>query len=224
MSLDTYGRRSNPTWRQLESALAQLEGAASALTFGSGMAAITAVLRVARRARARTLVVPADGYYQVRALCEWNILAPQGVTVVEATLRRDVRRRCRCDADVVLAETPVQPGSRRRRSASAGDDLPHPRRTADRRQHHRHAAGAAAAVAGRRPRGGQRHQGAAGHSDVLAGYVAGSHPELMAAGASANGCWPGRSWARSRRGSCCAASAVSGCASSGSVRTPPRSR
>ncbi len=44
--LDTYGRSSNPTWRHLESALAQLEGANAALAFGSGMAAITAVLRV----------------------------------------------------------------------------------------------------------------------------------------------------------------------------------
>src|SRR4051794_35171214 len=39
---NTYGRGSNPTWRQLESALAQLEGATAALSFGSGMAAITA--------------------------------------------------------------------------------------------------------------------------------------------------------------------------------------
>ena len=41
LPLDTYGRGGNPNWRQLESALAQLEGAASALTFGSGMAAIS---------------------------------------------------------------------------------------------------------------------------------------------------------------------------------------
>ncbi|MDP9167354.1 MAG: PLP-dependent transferase, partial [Actinomycetota bacterium] len=35
--LDSYGRSSNPTWRQLESALADLEGATAALTFSSGM-------------------------------------------------------------------------------------------------------------------------------------------------------------------------------------------
>ena len=46
---DIYGRYSNPGWRQLESALAQLEGAAAALTFGSGMAAISAALRVLAR-------------------------------------------------------------------------------------------------------------------------------------------------------------------------------
>ena len=32
LPLDTYGRSANPNWRQLESALAELEGAASALT------------------------------------------------------------------------------------------------------------------------------------------------------------------------------------------------
>src|SRR5690242_20716740 len=63
--LDAYGRSSNPTWRQLESALAELEGATSALAFASGMAAITSVLRVLATA-GKTLVVPADGYYQVR--------------------------------------------------------------------------------------------------------------------------------------------------------------
>lgn len=41
-----YGRYSNPSWTQLERALAQLEGATHALVFGSGMAAVTAVLRV----------------------------------------------------------------------------------------------------------------------------------------------------------------------------------
>jgi cystathionine gamma-lyase len=63
--LDSYGRSSNPTWRQLESALAALEGATTALTFGSGMAAITSALRVLAKPGTK-LVVPADGYYQVR--------------------------------------------------------------------------------------------------------------------------------------------------------------
>src|SRR6202048_3497187 len=59
--LDSYGRTSNPTWRQLESALAELEGAAAALTFGSGMAAITSALRVLAKPGTK-LVVPGDGY------------------------------------------------------------------------------------------------------------------------------------------------------------------
>src|SRR4029077_2296744 len=63
--LDSYGRSSNPTWRQLESALAELEGAATAFTFGSGMAEVTSALRVLPNP-GTTFVVPADGYYQVR--------------------------------------------------------------------------------------------------------------------------------------------------------------
>ena len=121
-SLDSYGRRSNPTWRQLESALAHLEGAATALTFGSGMAAITSVLRIVAEP-GRMVVVPADGYYQVRAYAN-EFLAPRGVTVVEA--------RCAdmCDAAPTTpsgaGRDAVESGSRRRGSAPAGDDLPRP--------------------------------------------------------------------------------------------------
>ena len=103
---DSYGRSSNPTWRQLESALAELEGAATALTFGSGMAAITSALRVLAKP-GKKLVVPADGYYQVRRYA-MEYLAPQGVTVVEAK-SADICAAA-SDADVVLAETPVNPG------------------------------------------------------------------------------------------------------------------
>ena len=91
--LDSYGRSSNPSWRQLESALAELEGAAAALTFGSGMAAITSVLRVLAKPGSK-LVVPADGYYQVRRYAA-EYLAPQGVTVVEANSCRYLRCRGR---------------------------------------------------------------------------------------------------------------------------------
>ena len=103
--LDTYGRSSNPTWRQLESAIAQLEGATAALVFGSGMAAITSVLRALVRPRG-VLVVPADGYYQVRRYAV-EYLARQGITVREATAGQMCEAAA--DADVVLAETPVNP-------------------------------------------------------------------------------------------------------------------
>lgn len=104
--LDTYGRSSNPTWRQLESALAELEGAAGALVFGSGMAAISAALRVAV-GPGSVLVLPADGYYQVRRYAA-ECLVPLGVRVIE------VESSQICDiaagADVVLVETPTNPG------------------------------------------------------------------------------------------------------------------
>ncbi len=63
-------------------------GRGAALTFGSGMAAITSALRVLAKP-GTTLVVPADGYYQVRRYAA-EYLAPQGITVIEAECRRHV--------------------------------------------------------------------------------------------------------------------------------------
>ncbi|NTY60842.1 cystathionine gamma-lyase [Mycolicibacterium sphagni] len=174
---NTYGRGSNPTWSQLESALAQLEGATTALTFGSGMAAITAALRVTAKPGS-VLVVPADGYYQVRRYAAES-LVPLGITVRGVTAEQIYRAAE--DADVVLAETPTNP-------ALDVVDL------------HRlaqicHARGArllvdntTATPLGQQPLSlgadlvvASATKALSGHSDVLAGYAAGSHPELMAA-------------------------------------------
>ncbi|GAC1407266.1 MAG: hypothetical protein NVSMB60_27600 [Mycobacterium sp.] len=176
-SLDSYGRSSNPTWRQLESALAELEGAATALTFASGMAAIATALRVLAKPGTK-LVVPADGYYQVRRYAS-EYIAPRGVTIVEATIG-DM-----CDAaanaDVVLVETPVNPGldvvdlhylamtCRGRGSTLIVDNT-----TATPLGLQPLSLGADLVVA-------SATKALAGHSDVLAGYIAGSHPQLMAA-------------------------------------------
>jgi cystathionine gamma-lyase len=176
-SLDKYGRYSNPTWRQLESALAELEGAAAALTFGSGMAAITSVLRVLAKP-GHTLVVPGDGYNQVRRYAR-EYLAPQGVTVVEAVSAEMCHAAS--DAHVVLAETPANPGldvvdlhrlamdCRRRGSTLVVDNT-----TATPLGQQPLSLGADLVVA-------SATKALSGHSDVIAGYVAGSHPELMAA-------------------------------------------
>jgi len=175
--LDSYGRYSNPTWRQLESALAELEGAASALTFGSGMAAITSVLRVLARP-GKKLVVPADGYNQVRQYAR-EYLVPQGVSVVEATSANMCAASS--DADVVLAETPANPGldvvdlhrlamdCRGRGSTLIVDNT-----TATPLGQQPLSLGADVVVA-------SATKSLSGHSDLLAGYVAGSHSELMAA-------------------------------------------
>lgn len=173
---DTYGRVSNPTWRRLESALAELEGASAALTYGSGMGAITSVLRVLARPPS-TLVVPADGYYQVRRYAV-EYLAPQGVTVVEATAAQMCEAAAH--ADVVLAETPVNP-------------------TLDVVDLHRLANicrakgttlvvdNTAATPLGLQPLSlgadlvvASATKALSGHSDLLAGYVAGCNEELMA--------------------------------------------
>ncbi len=176
-SLDTYGRTSNPTWRQLESALAELEGAAATLAFGSGMAAITAALRVLAKPGTK-LVVPADGYYQVRRYAS-EYLATQGVTVAEATSAEMCTAAS--DADVVLAETPANPtldvvdlhrlamDCRARGAVLVVDNT-----TATPLGQQPLSLGADLVVA-------SATKALSGHSDLVAGYVAGSHEELMTA-------------------------------------------
>ena len=175
--LDNYGRSSNPTWRQLESALAELEGASTALTFGSGMAAITSVLRVLATP-GKKLVVPADGYYQVRRYAK-DYLAPLGVTVVEAPCADMCAASS--DADVVLAETPVNPGldvvdlHRLAMDCRArGCTLVVDNTTATPLGQQPLSLGADIVVA-------SATKALSGHSDLVAGYAAGSHPDLMAA-------------------------------------------
>jgi cystathionine gamma-lyase len=71
--LDGYGRTGNPTLRALELAIGDLEGG-ECLVFGSGMAAITAVLlAVARPGGA--VAVPADGYFVARQFAETTLAA-----------------------------------------------------------------------------------------------------------------------------------------------------
>lgn len=176
-SLDSYGRYHNPTWRQLESALADFEGAAAALTFASGMAAITSVLRALVKPRS-TVVVPADGYYQVRRYA-MEYLAPQGITVVEAACADIIDAAS--NADVVLAETPSNPGldvvdlhalamTCRKRGATLVVD----NTTATPLGQQPLSLGADIVVA-------SATKSLSGHHDLLAGYVAGSHAEQMAA-------------------------------------------
>ncbi|MCV7279717.1 cystathionine gamma-lyase [Mycolicibacterium flavescens] len=175
--LDTYGRSGNPTWRQLESALAELEGATAALTFASGMAAITAALRVLAKPGTK-LVVPADGYYQVRRYAS-EYLAPQGVTVVEASAEQMCEASA--DADVVLAESPANPGldvvdlyrlamqCRRRGAILVVDNT-----TATPLGQQPLSLGADVVVA-------SATKALSGHSDLVAGYVASSRADLMSA-------------------------------------------
>jgi cystathionine gamma-lyase len=172
-----YGRYSNPTWSELETALAELEGATSALAFGSGMAAVTAALRVLVTPGS-VLVIPADGYYQVRRYGSES-LAPLGVTVREATASQ--LYEAAETADVVLAETPTNPGldvvdlhrlaeiCHRRGGRLVVDNT-----TATPLGQQPLSLGADLVVA-------SATKALAGHSDLLAGYVAGSRADLMAA-------------------------------------------
>jgi cystathionine gamma-lyase len=174
-SLDSYGRYHNPTWRQLESALAELEGASAALTFGSGMAAITSVMRTLTNP-GTTLVVPGDGYYQVRRYAT-EYLAPQGITVIEAKCADIIDAASH--ADVVLAESPSNPGldvvdlhrlamTCRGRGATLVVD----NTTATPLGQQPLSLGADLVVA-------SATKALSGHHDLLAGYVAGSRIDQM---------------------------------------------
>jgi cystathionine gamma-lyase len=174
--LDTYGRGSNPTWRQLESAIAELEGAASAFVFSSGMAAISVVLRALTKPGS-VLVIPADGYYQVRRYAA-EYLAPVGVNVIEATSSQIFDAAA--GADVVLAESPTNPALdvvdlQRLASVCRGHDarLIVDNTTATPLGQRPLALGADVVVA-------SATKALSGHSDVLAGYVATNRLDLAA--------------------------------------------
>ncbi|MBW0011802.1 cystathionine gamma-lyase [Mycobacterium sp.] len=174
---DTYGRSSNETWRQVESAVAALEGATGAVVFGSGMAAISAAL-CALTGPGSAVVVPSDGYYQVRQYAVEH-LAPAGVSVIEASSSQIYDAAA--GADVVLAETPTNPALdviELERLAtvcrSRGARLIVDNTAATPFGQCPLALGADLVVA-------SATKGLSGHSDLLAGYVATNQPELIAA-------------------------------------------
>lgn len=101
----TYARDASPTVQEAEAALGLLEEADCVL-FPSGMAAIAAVLHAHLRPGDR-VVFPADGYYTGRLLIE-EFLAPMGVEAVFVPTREmdgaDLR-----GARMIFLETPSNP-------------------------------------------------------------------------------------------------------------------
>jgi len=102
-----YGRYDTPTWTAYEAALGAIENA-DTLLFASGMAAATAVLLPALRP-GDVVVLPADGYYQVRALAA-DHLTPRGIEVREVPTDEDAIRAALPGAALVWLETPSNPG------------------------------------------------------------------------------------------------------------------
>lgn len=103
---DAYGRVDNPTWRHYEAALGELEGGA-AVVFGSGLAALSAVLFTTLRPGA-IVVLPADGYYLARTFVHER-LADWGVTAREVPTARPLTAADVDGAALVLLETPSNP-------------------------------------------------------------------------------------------------------------------
>lgn len=103
-----YGRNENPTWSAFEAALADLEGG-PAIVFPSGMAAAAAVLQTVLRPGDR-VVVPSDGYYQVRSLLAEDLPWYDVVTVPTAQVAEWAAGGGLAGAKLVLVETPSNPG------------------------------------------------------------------------------------------------------------------
>jgi cystathionine gamma-lyase len=102
-----YGRYDTPTWTAYEAGLGAIENA-DALLFASGMAAAASVLLPALRP-GDVVVLPADGYYQVRALAA-DHLAPRGIEVREVPTDEDAISAALPGAALVWLETPSNPG------------------------------------------------------------------------------------------------------------------
>lgn len=172
---DYYGRADNPTWRQLESAIGDLDGG-ECVVLASGMAAIAAVLRLG--AARGGLVLPSDGYYQARALAHRE-LAPLGVDVREVPTAGPWPDLT--GAGLVLVETPSNPGLEVCDIAAAAAAA--------------HAAGALLAVdnttatpLGQSPLAlgadltlASDTKALSGHGDVVLGHVSTRDPQLAAA-------------------------------------------
>ncbi len=103
-----YVREGNPTQDRLETALAALEQGAAALAFGSGMAAMTALLE--SLPAGSTLLLPQDCYTGLRVLAE-EFLPRSGIRTrrVDTTDPAAVAAALDAGAGAIWLETPSNP-------------------------------------------------------------------------------------------------------------------
>jgi cystathionine gamma-synthase len=103
-----YQRESNPTNDRLREAIAAMEGAAAALTFASGMAAVTTLLE--SLPSGTRILVPDDCYSGVRMLAT-EFLPERGVEVRRLDMAdlAAVRAACAEGVGLIWAETPSNP-------------------------------------------------------------------------------------------------------------------
>jgi len=167
----TYGRYGNPTWRDYERAVGELEGG-EALVFGSGMGAVTTLLLALLEPGDR-IVIPSDAYFTVRTLA--NELLPYEVHEVPTDTAAFVAAAP--EAKLVWVETPSNPGL----------DVVDIRAVADASDATLVVDNTLATPRGQRPLAlgadyvmASASKAITGHSDLILGYVAG--PDLEAVG------------------------------------------
>ena len=102
-----YGRTGNPSWEALEEALGVLEDA-DAVVYSSGQAAAMALMLALAPGR-RALLLPSDGYYNIRMLADW--LRPYGAEPVPVDLLdlAAIEQELSRGPAVLWAETPTNP-------------------------------------------------------------------------------------------------------------------
>jgi cystathionine gamma-lyase len=112
----SYARSHNPTWTELENAIAQMESgelasgetyAASVLVFASGMAAISAVFSAVLRP-GDIAVMPSNSYYTARMLMR-EYFAEMGVVLRFAPTANDAQGELLEGARLLWIETPSNP-------------------------------------------------------------------------------------------------------------------
>ncbi|MEO0734300.1 MAG: aminotransferase class I/II-fold pyridoxal phosphate-dependent enzyme, partial [Bacteroidota bacterium] len=103
-----YSRGENPNRTRLEAALADLEGGAEALAFGSGLAAVYAIFQAL--GAGSHILLPDDVYYNVVRLAE-EVFVPWGLeyTLVDMVDPTAVRDALRETTRLVWLETPSNP-------------------------------------------------------------------------------------------------------------------
>lgn len=104
-----YSRWKNPTVDQLEQKLAVLEGAEAAVAFGSGMAAITALLLYNLSAGEHLII--SDVSYAATAEMTDELIPRLGISVTKVDMSEpeNVRNAIRPNTRLIYAETPANP-------------------------------------------------------------------------------------------------------------------
>jgi cystathionine gamma-lyase len=107
----TYARSHNPTWTELEKAIAQMESGpgyeASALVFASGMAACSAVFGAVLRP-GDAVVLPANAYFAARALVQ-EYFTEMGIELRKAPTANNAQAGLLEGAKLLWLETPSNP-------------------------------------------------------------------------------------------------------------------
>lgn len=108
----TYARSHNPTWTALEKAIGQMESGpgyrATALVFGSGMAACAAVFGAVLRP-GDIVVLPSNSYYTARLLLQ-QYFSEMGVVLRMAPTAGNAQAALLEGARLLWLETPSNPG------------------------------------------------------------------------------------------------------------------